>query len=436
MKKIFNFFRFTFLITAFIFLLVPFMFFSVLNKGVKKAKNILGFQSKDSHDDQIFTDNQAWADPPGGGGRCIYFHYLDAKGNLTKFSELIPRTEESYSLIPVPSQAISPNGELYLDLKWTRTHELVSLGIIEHNSSKNHGDFEEMDISSAVNVRDGKNYSDLLKNRNSNYLHTVQGDTVDLIFKSKDASNELKLQVQELDPEESFIDQVKVFKVRHKADEEILVDNEFKNFYVIAKEKIANAVLPKRVLVMNKEVSPTKSIKLNYGQNSGIEFSGLKSGRHYFLVAKARERGFSPQAKTVFHTMPKALRYAALAGFALIFSRLFNKLFLSLPLFALLTGQSTPYLAIWNGKNYVIDNDVMFSSVFNYSDNLNFIKNRYEMGHCPPDLYKIKQLTKVKGDTAESYLFSVSGFYTDLRVQHQNLFKSFAWLTEKIKNGS
>lgn len=445
--------RFFALLGVFVFLLIPFMFASVVNRGFTKFKKIIGLKSRGADEDELFF-NSASADVPyaapgePGGPRSIHFSYQSENGSLKEISEIHPRSEESVNLVEIPNSAILPDGSMILDLKWTRTHQLISLGLVERDALKNGGrDCEELELKNAFHGREQKDYGDLLKSRNADYMHTIQGDTVDLVFSPKSRNGfsggvqELKMRIEERDPEESFIDQIKLFKVRHRENEEVVVDNKFKNFYVLAKEKMAKALLPSKVWVLDKEtdaknifgnsfLGEAKGIRLNYGQRASVSFNGLDSSKSYFLLARARERGWSPRAQTVFHVLPQPARLAFLAGAAFLFTKFFGKFAATFPLFALLGNGSTPYLAVWDGKNYVLDNDVLFSSVFNYSDNLALVKSRYEKGEFGPDLYKIKGLKSGLPDgLVETYLFSASGFYTDIRVQNQEPYRNILWLS-------
>jgi hypothetical protein len=127
-----------------------------------------------------------------------------------------------------------------------------------------------------------------------------------------------------------------------------------------------------------------------------------------------------------------ALKFAFFGIVGLATRKFWSDAGLSLPLFALVGGQSTPYLAVWNGKDYVTENDIMFSPTLNYDPDLAVAKNRYESGACAPDLYVIKNYRKhLPGGRVASYVVSASGFYTDLRIQNRKIFKNLAWLIKK-----
>lgn len=51
---------------------------------------------------------------------------------------------------------------------------------------------------------------------------------------------------------------------------------------------------------------------------------------------------------------------------------------------------STPFLAVWNGKEYEIENDFLFGKPFSYFANFTQGKKIFETGQIGPDLYKIQ----------------------------------------------
>jgi len=205
--------------------------------------------------------------------------------------------------------------------------------------------------------------------------------------------------------------------------------------------KTKEAKLPEKVLLNDKEVNIKDGINLHYGQNIVAKFNGLSPQKSYFLIAKTENRGWSPAAQTIFQAIPRplqfALKFAFFGAVGFIASRKFwNDAGLSLPLFALLGGQSTPYLAVWSGSEYILENDIMFSPTFNYDPDLTVAKNRYEAGLCAPDLYCIKHYQKpLASGKVISYLVSASGFYTDLRTQNRKFPQSSSRLLEHKKTG-
>lgn len=440
-KKFFSFFRFTFLITAFLFLLLPFMFFSVLNKSFKKAKNILGFQSKDSSDDQIFTDNQAWADVPGGGGSTPFLSVWNGNEYIFE-NDVLMSADNNYN----PSFSVAK-----------RYYENNNCG------------------------------ADLYKINNKSDLNN---------------NGELKLQIKEMDPEESFIDQIKVFKVEHGEDEEILVDNKYQNFYVLARKIIEKAVMPEQISIDGEKsdlgeifgssfLSKQKGVRLHYGHRASLNFPDLKMSDDLFLIMRVKERGWSPIAKTIFTTFPAAY-YLTIATLGLA-SRFFLKDFASfLPIFALIGGgnRSIKFSYDNNGKTGILGeihprmaetielvpvskeaisaggklnlnlewtrtHHLISIGVVNFDKSrakncklkeLELIQTRHSrVGQDFSPTLKNRDknyMHTVQGDTIDlifkdkfsssgTYLVSASGFYTDLRVQHQKVFRNLAWLIKE-----
>ena len=452
-KKIFRFLRFSVLIVSFLFLLLPFMFFSVLNKGVKKAKHLLGF--KKSADDQSFfddIDNQAWADMPGGGG---------GGGGSTPFLAVW-------------------NGKEYI--------------------------FEN-DILFSAN----DNYSPSLIKSKIRYESGFCGPDLYKIKTNPKISEtgEIKFQMQERDPEESFIDHLKVFRVTHEKNREILVDNKYEKFYSLEKNKIEKAILPEQISINGKKAEPEKifgksfleesnGIRLRYRQNVLLSFKGVKSGKNNHLILKVQERGWSPVAKTLFTVFP-ATRFLAFAFAGFVLSWFFGTAASILPFIILQDGNksinlfyknrnsfkffgsvhprmkesvelvSIPEQAIsadgrvdlnleWTrthhlvsigiidfvedkSRNYEIEELKLIKAIHNgngknhasllCSRDLNYL---HTVQGDTVDLVFRSQTNNDKNDKRYTYLFSASGFYTDLRPQYQISFKNLFWLLkEEIK---
>ncbi len=59
-------------------------------------------------------------------------------------------------------------------------------------------------------------------------------------------------------------------------------------------------------------------------------------------------------------------------------------------------GSSTPFLSIWNGKEYKIENDILFSKPRSEFSNCAYGRREYEAKRVSPDLYKIQTPFKLK----------------------------------------
>jgi hypothetical protein len=454
-KKIFRFFRFSVLIISFLFLLLPFMFFSVVNKGVKKAKHLLGF--KKSADDQLFfdnVDNQAWADVPGGGGG-------GGGGGSTPFLAV-----------------------------WDGKEYVFENDVLFSANDNYSPSF----IKSKIRYESGLCGPDLYKIRNN----PKTGN-----------SGEIKFQIQERDPEESFIDHLKVFRVIHEKSREILVDNKYEKFYSLEKNKIEKAILPEQVSINGKKAEPGKifgkhfleesnGIRLHYRQNVSLGFKGVKPGKNNYLILKVKERGWSPVAKTLFTVFP-AIRFLALAFTGFVLPWFFGGAVSILPFIILGDGnrsinlfcknrgsfkffgsvhprmkESVELVAIpeqaisadgridlnleWTRTHHLVSIgiiDFAEDESRNYEiEELKLIKaihNRNNKNHASllgsrdlnylhtvqgdtVDLVFRSQKNDNKNDKQHTYLFSASGFYTDLRPQYQMSFKNLFWLLkEEIK---
>jgi len=124
---------------------------------------------------------------------------------------------------------------------------------------------------------------------------------VQSIFQKKEGK--LAFQIQEIEPEESFVNGMTLLNVIHPVDSEVVVDSDYGKFYVLNKKRFLRSfVAPVSIKNKNSEdVSylanndnlyrvPTRELPLEENDYIDIAFSGLTSDEKYFLTTKSYYR--------------------------------------------------------------------------------------------------------------------------------------------------
>lgn len=113
----------------------------------------------------------------------------------------------------------------------------------------------------------------------------------------------LTFQIQEIEPEESFINGMTLLRVTHPAKSEVVVNSDYGKFYVLDKKKfLGNFIGPASVkskngedvsyLADNNNLHNVPAIELTLSENDYVDaiFAGIASGGKYFLVTKSHYR--------------------------------------------------------------------------------------------------------------------------------------------------
>ncbi len=139
---------------------------------------------------------------------------------------------------------------------------------------------------------------------NNNLFRTLRPDLLKLDQTPQKLNGKIVLQIQENEPEESFVDWLKLIRVVHSKDSEIVVDSSFEKFFVFQKSLQETIVMPSLVLI-NKENKteflknrdylwndPGQPENFLLKKNDVIEFSftGLQSNKPPLLLVKSTFR--------------------------------------------------------------------------------------------------------------------------------------------------
>ena len=165
---------------------------------------------------------------------------------------------------------------------------------------------------------DGKEYkleNDILFGRPNSFYH--QYDTAKALYEDgrifpdlykitspvKSYNGKLLFQIQEIEPEESFFKWLELIRVAHPENTEVVVDSDFKKFYVLEKDRLEKKmVLPSSVidnqgrdrgkeissqdLLWQYDTASVRSILFNVNENVEITFRNLKRGEIPHLITK------------------------------------------------------------------------------------------------------------------------------------------------------
>lgn len=173
----------------------------------------------------------------------------------------------------------------------------------------------------------GKPTSHFLKFKEGlNYYQNFQitPDFYKFINIPKAENGVLKFQIQEIEPEESFFNYLKLFRVVHAKNAEIITDSDFKNFSVFGEKVLKKAVLPEAGVKFPKF--------LESGECVDLVFKNLKPSDKLYLITKAGYRDWvlgeaeNYRQKSVLSKILKSKTLAKIAaGAALFFALTFWK---------------------------------------------------------------------------------------------------------------
>src|SRR3989344_5795300 len=119
----------------------------------------------------------------------LIYEYKDAEGSYQKVAVSEPRAwHYNNEIIGLPKRSILSDGELRLRITSTKRHTLGFVGVTQQMKDVEEKQFtqEEVRLSRAYHHRLKKDVTRELNNADSEYVHMVTGDVVDLEF---DASN-------------------------------------------------------------------------------------------------------------------------------------------------------------------------------------------------------------------------------------------------------
>ena len=119
----------------------------------------------------------------------LIYEYKDAEGSYQKVAVSEPRAwHYNNEIIGLPKESILSDGELRLRITSTKRHTLGFVGVTQQMKDVEEKQFtqEEVRLSRAYHHRLKKDVTRELNNAESEYVHMVTGDVVDLEF---DASN-------------------------------------------------------------------------------------------------------------------------------------------------------------------------------------------------------------------------------------------------------
>ena len=116
-------------------------------------------------------------------------------------------------------------------------------------------------------------------------------------------NGKLAFQIQENEPEESFINGLTLLRAVHPVKSEIMVDSDYAKFYAFDKENFLRSFI-KPVSVKSKDGenvsylansdnlygTPSRELPLDERDYVDVAFSGISSGKKYFLVTKSHYR--------------------------------------------------------------------------------------------------------------------------------------------------
>ncbi len=165
---------------------------------------------------------------------------------------------------------------------------------------------------------DGKEYkleNDILFGRPNSFYH--QHDTAKALYEDgrifpdlykitspvESYNGKLLFQIQEIEPEESFFKWLELTRVAHPENTEVVVDSDFKKFYVLEKDRLEQKMVLPSLIIDNRgkdrgkeissrdllwqyDASSVGSILFNVNESVEITFRNLKKGEIPHLITK------------------------------------------------------------------------------------------------------------------------------------------------------
>lgn len=120
----------------------------------------------------------------------------------------------------------------------------------------------------------------------------------------KPENGKLKFQIQEIEPEESFVNWLDLIRVVHPKNTEVVVDSEYRMFHLLDKNNLEKILVkPDDVYVSNgkkvnfsnlsqlwKDQDKKNELFLNPQDSISLNFSNLRSGEKLYLIIKSKYR--------------------------------------------------------------------------------------------------------------------------------------------------
>lgn len=120
----------------------------------------------------------------------------------------------------------------------------------------------------------------------------------------KSEYGKLKFQIQEIEPEESFLNWIDLIRVIHPKNTEVVVDSEYRKFYLLDKNNLEKTLVKSdNICVSNgKKINFSNTSKLwgNQGKDNelflnphdsiSLNFNNLRSGEKFYLIIRSKYR--------------------------------------------------------------------------------------------------------------------------------------------------
>ncbi len=132
----------------------------------------------------------------------------------------------------------------------------------------------------------------------------VSPDLYKIQTEIKPENGKLKFQIQEIEPEESFLNWLDLIRVIHPKNTEIIVDSEYRKFHLLDKNNLEKLLVkPDDVYVSNgkkinfanssqlwKDQDKDNELFLNSNDYISLNFNSLRPGEKFYLIIKSKYR--------------------------------------------------------------------------------------------------------------------------------------------------
>lgn len=407
--------------------------------------------------------------------RSLVVTYLHQKsGKWVHIDTIEPRyARPSTSAVELPAAAFDNAGNAQVRISATKRHRVSGIAFANISSAQSR-QMTTLALQTALLERTQTDYRDILASPfDGRYVNTGPGDVLTLAFAGEDGNGSYKLQIKEIEPELSAYDHITLNRIALASDERLVVRSDFSAPLVFKSSALAADAHSVGLVVRDnhnddltqqlthrylcEEAKDAGGVEMTQGTRLEITLTGgnpseggyllLESWYRDWTLGDIYEREGVPAFQRIKSPFTSQVRRGLFAGvlgsiFGLLgagsgvsdsnssANTLANAFFVP-TVYADHAScssctTSTPFVYTWNGRSYVMDNDVMFGKPISRFDSLAAGKRAYEARTVTPDLYCLQNTiaTEHSKEDGHAYLLSFGGVYTYAsRIEQQQFGK-------------